>query len=136
MNIKIKEFKRKARYNWCCDECHRIILSNTQYKDQEIYYITKTANSVTTVIKHKRLCGICAGYTKAEQKIYKFERPEPVIDPIDNMKYWLAGVGYKTGTDELCLIVEDWYNDKHYWKSSVMTVDGDLLKPSNVEFAW
>ena len=144
MHIMIKEFKRKAKHDWCCDKCHRIILSSTLYKDQEVHYITSTANSVTTVIKHKRMCAICAGYTKDEQKIYKFERPEqkiyrfkrpePVVDPIDNMKYWLVGVGYKTGTDELCLIVEDWYNDKHYWKSSVMTVDDDLLKPSNVEF--
>lgn len=134
MNIKIKEFKRKARHNWCCDKCHRIILSNTQYKDQEIYYITNTANSVTTVIKHKRLCDICAGYTKDEQKIYKFERPEPVMDLTDNMKYWLVGIGYKPGTKDLGLIARDWNGSKYHWKICLWTTDDDLLKPSNVEF--
>lgn len=134
MYIKIKEFKRKAKHDWCCDKCHRIILSSTQYKDQEVHYITNTANSVTTVIKHKRVCAICAGYTKDEQKVYKFKEPEPVRDLTDNMKYWLVGVGYKPGTKDLYLIAKDWQGSKYHWKVCLWTADGDLLKTSNVEF--
>lgn len=134
MNIITKEFKRKARRNWCCDQCHQIILSDTQYKDKEIHYITSGANGVTSVIKHKRLCAICAGYTKDEQKIYKFKEPEPVMDLTDNMKYWLVGVGYKPGTKDLYLIAKDWQGSKYHWKIYLWTADGDLLKTSNVEF--
>lgn len=134
MDIKIKEFKRKARHNWCCDQCNNVILTGDTYKDKEVYYITKTANSVTTVIKHKRLCAICAGYTKDEQKVYKFKEPELVRDLTDNMKYWLVGVGYKPGTKDLYLIAKDRQGSKYHWKVCLWTTDGDLLKTSNVEF--
>ena len=133
MRIVIKEFKRKARHNWCCDKCHQIILSGTQYKDQEIHCITSIANGVTSVIKHKRLCAVCAGYIK-EPKQYIFKEPEPVMDLTDNMKYWLVGVGYKPGTKDLYLIAKDWNGSKYHWKICLWTVDGDLLKTSNVRF--
>lgn len=133
MRIVIKEFKRKARHDWCCDKCHQIILSGTQYKDQEIHYITSGANGVTSVIKHKRLCAVCAGYIK-EPKQYIFKEPEPVMDLTDNMKYWLVGVGYKPGAKEQYLIAKDWNGSKYHWKVCLWTVDGDILKTSNVEF--
>ena len=133
MRIVIKEFKRKARHNWCCDKCHQIILSGTQYKDQEIHCITSIDNGVTSVIKHKRLCAVCAGYIK-EPKQYIFKEPEPVMDLTDNMKYWLVGVGYKPGTKDLYLIAKDWNGSKYHWKICLWTVDGDLLKTSNVRF--
>lgn len=133
MRIVVKEFKRKARHDWCCDKCHQIILSGTQYKDQEIHYITSGANGVTSVIKHKRLCTVCAGFVK-EPKLYKFKEPEPVRDLTDNMKYWLVGVGYKPGSKDLMLIAKDWNGSKYHWKTYLWTVDGELLKTSNVEF--
>lgn len=133
MRIVIKEFKRKARHDWCCDKCHQIILSGTQYKDQEIHYITSGANGVTSVIKHKRLCAVCAGYIK-EPKQYIFKEPEPVMDLTDNMKYWLVGVGYKPGAKEQYLIAKDWNGSKYHWKVCLWTADGDILKTSNVEF--
>ena len=133
MHIVIKEFKRKARHDWCCDKCHQIILSGTQYKDQEIHCITSRANGVTSVIKHKRLCAVCAGYIK-EPKQYIFKEPEPVMDLTDNMKYWLVGVGYKSGTKEQYLIAKDWNGSKYHWKICLWTVDGELLKTSNVRF--
>lgn len=133
MRIVVKEFKRKARHDWCCDKCHQIVLSGTQYKDQEIHYITSGANGVTSVIKHKRYCAICAGYIK-EPKLYKFKEPEPVRDLTDNMKYWLVGVGYKPGSKDLMLIAKDWNGSKYHWKTYLWTVDGELLKTSNVEF--
>ena len=133
MHIVIKEFKRKARHDWCCDKCHQIVLSGTQYKDQEIHYITSRANGVTSVIKHKRLCAVCAGYIK-EPKQYIFKEPEPVMDLTDNMKYWLIGVGYKPKTKDLYLIAKDWQGSKYHWKVCLWTVDGDLLKTSNVRF--
>lgn len=133
MRIITKEFKRKARRNWCCDKCHQIVLSGTQYKDQEIHYITSGANGVTSVIKHKRLCAVCAGYIK-EPKQYIFKEPEPVMDLADNMKYWLVGVGYKPGTKDMYLIAKDWQGSKYHWKICLWTADGDLLKTSNVEF--
>ena len=133
MHIVIKEFKRKARHDWCCDKCHKIVLSGTQYKDQEIHYITSRANGVTSVIKHKRLCAMCAGFVK-EPKQYIFKEPEPVRDLTDNMKYWLVGVGYKPGSKDLRLIAKDWNGSEYYWKICLWTVDGDLLKTSNVRF--
>lgn len=133
MHIVVKEFKRKARHDWCCDKCHQIVLSGTQYKDQEIHYITNGANGVTSVIKHKRLCAVCAGYIK-EPKQYIFKEPEPVMDLTDNMKYWLVGVGYKPGAKDLYLIAKDWNRSKYHWKICLWTVDGDLLKTSNVRF--
>ena len=133
MRIVIKEFKRKARHDWCCDKCHQIVLSGTQYKDQEIHYITSGANGVTSVIKHKRLCAVCAGYIK-EPKQYIFKEPEPVMDLTDNMKYWLVGVGYKPGAKDLYLIAKDWNGSKYHWKICLWTVDGDILKTSNVRF--
>lgn len=133
MHIVVKEFKRKARHDWCCDKCHQIVLSGTQYKDQEIHYITNGANGVTSVIKHKRLCAVCAGYIK-EPKQYIFKEPEPVMDLTDNMKYWLVGVGYKPGAKDKYLIAKDWNGSKYHWKICLWTVDGDLLKTSNVEF--
>ena len=134
MHTVIKEFKRTARRNWCCDQCHQIILSGTQYKDKEIHYINNTACGLTSVIKHKRFCSVCAGYTKDEQKIYRFKEPEPVMDLTDNMKYWLVGVGYKPGTKDLYLIAKDWNGSKYHWKVCLWTVYGDLLKSSNVRF--
>lgn len=134
MNIIIKEFKRKARRNWCCDQCNNVILAGDTYKDKEIHHITSTASGKITVIKHKRYCAICAGYTKDEQKVYKFKEPEPVRDLTDNMKYWLVGVGYKPGTKDLMLIAKDWNGSKYHWKTCLWTTDGDLLKTSNVEF--
>ena len=133
MHIVIKEFKRKARHDWCCDQCHNVILAGTQYKDQEIHYITSGTNGVTSVIKHKRLCAVCAGYIK-EPKQYIFKEPEPVMDLTDNMKYWLVGVGYKPRTKDLYLIAKDWNGSKYHWKVCLWTADGDLLKTSNVEF--
>ena len=133
MHIVIKEFKRKARHDWCCDKCHQIILSGTQYKDQEIHCITSRANDVTSVIKHKRLCAVCAGFVK-EPKQYIFKEPEPVMDLTDNMKYWLVGVGYKPGTKNLYLIAKDWNGSKYHWKICLWTVDSDILKTSNVRF--
>ena len=133
MHIVIKEFKRKARHDWCCDKCHQIVLSGTQYKDQEIHYITSRANGVTSVIKHKRLCAVCAGYIK-EPKQYIFKEPEPVMDLTDNMKYWLVGVGYKPGVKDQCLIAKDWNGSKYHWKVCLWTADGDILKTSNVRF--
>ena len=133
MHIVIKEFKRKARHDWCCDKCHQIILSGTQYKDQEIHCITSRANGVTSVIKHKRLCAVCAGYIK-ESKQYIFKEPEPVMDLTDNMKYWLVGVGYKPGAKDKYLITKDWNGPKYHWKMCLWTVDGDILKTSNVRF--
>ena len=133
MHIVIKEFKRKARHDWCCDRCHQIVLSGTQYKDQEIHYITSGANGVTSVIKHKRLCAVCAGYIK-EPKQYIFKEPEPVMDLTDNMKYWLVGVGYKPGAKDKYLIAKDWNGSKYHWKICLWTVDGDILKTSNVRF--
>lgn len=133
MHIVVKEFKRKARHDWCCDKCHQIVLSGTQYKDQEIHYITSGANGVTSVIKHKRLCAVCAGFIK-EPKQYIFKEPEPVMDLTDNMKYWLVGVGYKPRSKDLYLIAKDWNGSKYHWKVCLWTVDGDLLKTSNVRF--
>lgn len=133
MNILTKEFKRTARHNWCCDQCHNVILAGTQYKDKEIHYITNIAGGVTSVIKHKRLCAVCAGFIK-EPKQYTFKEPEPVMDLTDNMKYWLVGVGYKPGTKDLYLIAKDWNGSKYHWKVCLWTVDGDLLKTSNVRF--
>ena len=133
MRIVIKEFKRKARHDWYCDKCHQIILSGTQYKDQEIHCITSRADGVTSVIKHKRLCAVCAGFVK-EPKQYIFKEPEPVLDLTDNMKYWLVGVGYKPGTKDLYLIAKDWNGSKYHWKICLWTADGELLKTSNVEF--
>lgn len=133
MHTIIKEFKRTARHDWCCDKCHSVILTGAQYEDKEIHHVKHVPGGIVSIIEHERFCAKCAGYIK-EPKIYKFKAPEPVIDPTDNTKYWLVGVGYKPGTDELCLIVKAWYNDKPYWMTSVMTVDGDLLKPSNVRF--
>jgi hypothetical protein len=129
----IKEFKRKAGHDWCCDKCHQIILSGTQYKDQEIHCITSRANGVTSVIKHKRLCAICAGYIK-EPKQYIFKEPEPVMDLTYNMKYWLVGVGYKPGKKDLYLIAKDWDGPEYHWKICLWTADGELLKTSNVRF--
>ena len=133
MHTVIKEFKRTARRNWCCDQCHQIILSGTQYKDKEIHYITNTACGLTSVIKHKRLCAVCAGFVK-EPKQYTLKEPEPVMDLTDNMKYWLVGVGYKPGTKDLYLIAKDWQGPKYHWKICLWTVDGDILKTSNVRF--
>lgn len=133
MRIVIKEFKRKARHDWCCDKCHQIILSGTQYKDQEIHYITSEANGVTSVIKHKRLCAVCAGFVK-EPKQYIFKEPEPVMDLTDDMKYWLVGVGYKPGAKDQYLIAKDWNGSKYHWKTCLWTVDGDILNTSNVRF--
>lgn len=133
MRIVVKEFKRKARHDWCCDKCHQIVLSGTQYKDQEIHYITSRANGVTSIIKHKRYCAVCAGFVK-EPKQYIFKEPEPVMDLTDNMKYWLVGVGYKPGSKDLMLIAKDWNGSKYHWKTYLWTVDGDLLKTSNVRF--
>ena len=133
MNIITKEFKRKARHDWCCDKCHQMILSGTQYKDQEIHCITSRVNDVTSVIKHKRLCAVCAGFVK-EPKQYIFKEPEPVMDLTDNMKYWLVGVGYKPGTKDLYLIAKDWNGSKYHWKICLWTVDSDILKTSNVRF--
>lgn len=133
MRIVIKEFKRKARHDWCCDKCHQIILSGTQYKDQEIHCITSRADGVTSVIKHKRLCAVCAGFVK-EPKQYIFKEPEPVRDLTDNMKYWLVGVGYKPGSKDLYLIAKDWNGSEYHWKICLWTADGELLKTSNVEF--
>lgn len=133
MHIVIKEFKRKARHDWCCDKCHQIVLSGTQYKDQEMHYITSGANGVTSVIKHKRLCAVCAGFVK-EPKQYIFKEPEPVMDLTDDMKYWLIGVGYKPGAKDKYLIAKDWNGSKYHWKICLWTVDGDILKTSNVRF--
>ena len=133
MHIVVKEFKRTARRNWCCDQCHNVILTGTQYKDQEIHYITNTAGGVTSVIKHKRLCAVCAGFIK-EPKQYMFKEPEPVMDITGNMMYWLVGVGYKPRTKDLYLIAKDWNGSKYHWKVCLWTVDGDLLKTSNVRF--
>ena len=133
MRIVVKEFKRKARHDWCCDKCHQIILSGTQYKDQEIHYITSEANGVTSVIKHKRLCAVCAGFVK-EPKQYIFKEPEPVMDLTDDMKYWLVGVGYKPGAKDQYLIAKDWNGSKYHWKTCLWTVDGDILNTSNVRF--
>ena len=133
MHIVVKEFKRKARHDWCCDKCHQIVLSGTQYKDQEIHYITSRANGVTSVIKHKRLCAVCAGFVK-EPKQYIFKEPEPVMDLTDNMKYWLVGVGYKPGAKDQYLIAKDWNGSKYHWKICLWTADSELLKTSNVRF--
>lgn len=133
MHTVIKEFKRTARHDWCCDQCHNVILAGTQYKDKEIHYITSGANGVTSVIKHKRLCAVCAGFIK-EPKQYIFKEPEPVMDLTDNMKYWLVGVGYKPGTKNMYLIAKDWNGSKYHWKICLWTVDGELLKTSNVRF--
>lgn len=133
MHTVVKEFKRTARHDWCCDKCHQIILSGTQYKDQEIHYITNTAGGITSVIKHKRLCAVCAGIVK-EPKQHIFKEPEPVMDLTDNMKYWLVGVGYKPGAKDQYLIAKDWNGSKYHWKVCLWTVDGDLLKTSNVRF--
>ena len=133
MRTVIKEFKRTARHNWCCDQCHNVILAGTQYKDKEIHYITSGANGITSVIKHKRLCAVCAGFIK-EPKQYIFKEPEPVMDLTDNMKYWLVGVGYKPKSKDLYLIAKDWNGSKYHWKVCLWTVDGDLLKTSNVRF--
>lgn len=134
MRIVIKEFKRKARHDWCCDQCNNVILAGDTYKDKEIHHITSGDNGVTSVITHRRFCSICAGYTKDEQKVYKFKEPEPVRDLTDNMKYWLVGVGYKPGTKDLYLIAKDWQRSKYHWKVCLWTTDGDLLKTSNVRF--
>ena len=133
MHIVVKEFKRTARRNWCCDQCHSVILAGDTYKDKEIHYITSGANGVTSVIKHKRLCAVCAGYIK-EPKQYIFKEPEPVMDLTDNVKYWLVGIGYKPGTKDRYLIAKDWQGSNYYWKACLWTADGDLLKTSNVEF--
>lgn len=134
MNIFTKEFKRTARRNWCCDQCNNVILAGDTYKDKEIHHITKSYGVVSSTITHRRFCSICAGYTKDEQKVYKFKEPEPVRDLTDNMKYWLVGVGYKPGTKDLYLIAKDWQGSKYHWKVCLWTTDGDLLKTSNVEF--
>ena len=63
-----------------------------------------------------------------------FKEPEPVRDLTDNMKYWLVGVGYKPGSKDRYLIAKDWNGSKYHWKICLWTVDGDLLKTSNVEF--
>lgn len=133
MHIVVKEFKRKARHDWRCDKCNNVILAGDMYKDQEIHYITSEANGVTSVIKHKRLCAVCAGYIK-EPKQYIFKEPEPVMDLTDNMKYWLVGVGYKPKSKDKYLIAKDWNGSKYHWKVCLWTVDGDLLKTSNVRF--
>lgn len=133
MNIITKEFKRKARHNWCCDQCHSVILANTTYLDQEIHYASQTFCGTNTYIKHKRLCAVCAGIVK-EPKRYIFKEPEPVMDLTDNLKYWLVGVGYKPGTKDLYLIAKDWLDTKYHWKIYLWTADGELLKTSNVEF--
>ena len=134
MNIFTKEFKRTARRNWCCDQCHNVILAGDTYKDKEIHCMTTAYGVVTSTITHRRVCAICAGYTKDEQKIYKFKEPESVRDLTDNMKYWLVGVGYKPGTKDLMLIAKDWNGSKYHWKVCLWTIDGDLLKTSNVRF--
>ena len=134
MNIITKEFKRTARHNWCCDQCHSVILAGDTYKDKEIHHITNTYGGVSSTITHRRFCSICAGYTKDEQKIYKFKEPEPVMDLTDNIKYWLVGVGYKPGTKDLYLIAKGWLDTKYHWKMCLWTADGKLLKTSNVEF--
>ena len=134
MNTVTKEFKRTARHNWCCDQCHSVIMAGDTYKDKEIHRITNAYGGVSSTITHRRFCSICAGYTKDEQKIYKFKEPEPVMDLTDNMKYWLVGVGYKPGTKDLYLIAKDWLDTKYHWKIYLWTADGDLLKTSNVEF--
>lgn len=134
MNIFTKEFKRTARHNWCCDQCHNVILAGDKYKDKEIHCMTTTYGVVTSTITHRRFCSICAGYAKDEQKIYKFKEPEPVMDLTDNMKYWLVGVGYKPGAKDQYLIAKDWNGSKYHWKVCLWTVDGDLLKTSNVRF--
>ena len=134
MNIITKEFKRTARRNWCCDQCNNVILAGDTYKDKEIHHITKAYGVVSSTITHRRFCAICAGYTKDEQKVYKFKEPEPVRDMTDNMKYWLVGVGYKPGTKDTYLIAKDWQGSKYHWKICLWTTDGDLLKTSNVRF--
>ena len=133
MNIFTKDFVRKARRNWCCDKCHQMIMANTTYLDQEIYYVTQTFCGTNTSVKHKRLCAACSGYLK-EPKQYVFKEPEPVMDLTDNMKYWLVGVGYKPGTKDLYLIAKDWQGSKYHWKTLLQTSDGDLLNTSNVRF--
>ena len=134
MNIFTKEFKRTARRNWCCDQCHNVILAGDTYKDKEIHCMTTAYGVVTSTITHRRFCAVCAGYTKDEQKMHKFKEPEPVRDLTDNMKYWLVGVGYKPGTKDLHLIAKDWQGSKYHWKACLWTANGELLKTSNVEF--
>lgn len=133
MRVIVKEFKRTARRNWCCDKCHKMIPAKAIYQDQEMHYITDMIDGVKSVIKHRRLCAVCAGYVE-EHRIYKFKEPEPVMDLTDNMKYLLVGVGYKPGTKDLYLIAKDWLGTKYHWKVCLWTVDGNLLKTSNVEF--
>lgn len=130
MNIRTKEFKRKARFNWICDKCHQMILAGTQYKDQEIYYVSQTNCGTNIVVKHKRLCAACAGYLK-EPKMFTFKEPEPVSTG-DGIKYNLIGVGYYKGV--LRLIVEDWVINKKYWADEVYDWAGHKLAVKNVEF--
>ena len=128
MRVLVKEFKRTARHNWCCEKCHQMILAGTKYQDQEIYYI----GYENTVIKHKRLCAVCVGYIK-EPKTYVFKEPEPVVDLTDNIKYWLIGKGYNK-ENKLCLLVQDWLDTKYHWKEVLWTLEGDKIKVGNVEF--
>lgn len=129
MNILTKDFVRKARRNWCCDKCHQVILANTTYLDQEIYYISQTFCGANTTVRHKRLCAVCAGYIK-EPRMYRFERPEPVS--AGDLKYNLIGIGYEKGV--LRLIIEDWVTNKKYWADEVYNWQGDKLTVKNVRF--
>ena len=129
MNVFTKDFVRKARRNWCCDKCHQMILANTTYLDQEIYYVSQTYCGTNTTVKHKRLCAVCSGYIK-EPKTYKFKGPEPVS--AGGIKYYLIGIGYEKGV--LRLIVEDWVSNKKYWADEVYNTDGERITVKNSEF--
>lgn len=56
MNIITKEFKRKARRNWCCDQCNNVILAGDTYKDKEIHYITSEAKDWQGSKYHWKIC--------------------------------------------------------------------------------
>lgn len=129
MRIFTKDFVRKARRNWCCDKCHQMILANTKYLDQEIYYISETCCGEHTTVRHRRVCAVCSGYIK-ERKQYVLKGPEPVS--VDHIKYNLIGIGYDGVI--LRLIIEDWLGSKKRWADEVYNCESERLTVNNVRF--
>jgi hypothetical protein len=106
-----------------------MILANTKYLDQEIYYISETCCGTHTTVRHKRVCAACSGYLK-EPKQYVLKEPEPVS--AGDLKYNLIGIGYEKGV--LRLIVEDWVTNKKFWADEVYDYNGDKITVKNMRF--
>ncbi len=121
----VNTFIRKARHDWTCCKCGRLIKAGDEYRDAETKSYFNGPNGYEIVnIKHTRSC------VKCQKKIYEIKGPEPVS--AGDIKYNLIGIGYEKG--ELRLIIEDWLSGKKYWADEVYDWKGDRLTVKNVRF--